>query len=177
MLTATNIAPVLGKGHFKKKNDIIISKCGKGPKFKGNVATEWGTKFEDVAVKLYELRNNTIVREFSLIPHSNYTFLGASPDGITIQGIMLEIKCPYKRKITGIPPHHYWIQMQIQLEVCDLDYCDFLECGIKLYSGLDDYLDDIDENAPRLEFNSEELQKKFDAKQMFLRTKDGFEKV
>jgi len=45
---------------------------------------------------------------------------------------MLEIKCPYSRKIEeGVPPIHYWAQMQLQLEVADLDECDFLECEIR----------------------------------------------
>ena len=45
-----------------------------------------------------------------MIPHEEYSFLGASPDGISMpmtldgkinkkMGTMLEIKCPYVRKI------------------------------------------------------------------------------
>ena len=30
-------------------------------------------------------------------------------------------------KLDGIPKKEYWIQMQLQMEVCDLDECDFLE--------------------------------------------------
>ena len=122
---------------------FVIKKCGKkGPKFTGNIHTEWGVKYEDVAVKLYELRNNTKVHEFGIMEHPTYKFISASPDGISVEGIMLEIKCPPKRKITGIPPRHYWMQMQIQLEVCDLEYCDFLECKITEYSGINEYLED-----------------------------------
>ena len=40
-------------------------------------------------------------------------------------GRMLEIKCPYSRVINGIVPDNYEVQMQIQLEVCDLEICDF----------------------------------------------------
>jgi hypothetical protein len=34
------------------------------------------------------------------------------------------------REITGEPLDDYWIQMQIQMEVCDLDLCDFVETKI-----------------------------------------------
>jgi hypothetical protein len=30
--------------------------------------------------------------------NSEYEFFGASPDGISEVGVMVEIKCPYKRK-------------------------------------------------------------------------------
>ena len=40
---------------------------------------------------------------------------------------MLEIKNIVNRKIDGNPKPEYWIQMQLQMEVCDLDECDFLE--------------------------------------------------
>jgi hypothetical protein len=76
--------------------------------------------------------------------------LGASPDGITPDGIMVEIKCPYTRKITGIPKPEYWCQVQGQLEVCDLDRCDFIECCLKEYECDLDYIEDNYENNYRL---------------------------
>jgi len=96
-------------------------------KFQGNVATRWGQKYEPVATQIYERKTREEVIEFGLIRHHAYPWLGASPDGITPGGRMLEIKCPYRRKITGIPPFYYWIQVQLQLEVCNLPVCDFAE--------------------------------------------------
>lgn len=40
---------------------------------------------------------------------------------------MLEIKCPPKREFTKEVPKHYWMQMQGQLEACNLEECDFLQ--------------------------------------------------
>ena len=149
MITASDWATAIDQGHFSTKNDFILKKCGKGDIFKGNIYTEWGIKYEPIATKLYEVRNKIKVYEFGVLRHLNYSFLGASPDGITVQGIMLEIKCPYSRKITGIVPKDYWIQVQGQLEVCDLSYCDFLECKIIEYSGISDYLEDKFENPDK----------------------------
>ena len=69
-----------------------------------NKYTIHGTKYEPIATTAYEIRNKTSVIEFGCLPHPIYTTLGASLDGITPDGIMLEIKCPYSREIKGYPP-------------------------------------------------------------------------
>ena len=120
---------------FDTLESYIINKCdsyfniGKG--FVSNKYTEWGNKYEPIAVQLYMKEKNTNVLEFGFLQHSRLKWLGASPDGITNDGIMLEIKCPYSRKLSSYPPIYYWVQCQIQMEVCNLDECDFLECNIK----------------------------------------------
>ena len=91
---------------------------------------------------MYEQIKNVKVHEFGCLPHPNYDYLAASPDGITDDGVMLEIKCPYSRQITGIPPIYYWYQMQLQLEVCNLNECDYLECNIKEYNNEEEFLRD-----------------------------------
>jgi hypothetical protein len=70
-------------------------------------------------------------------------FLGASPDGISDDGVMLEIKCPPRRVICGTPTDYYWAQMQGQLEVCDLERCDFLECKLVEFGSCEEYLEHI----------------------------------
>ncbi|MBT42737.1 MAG: hypothetical protein CMF12_09445 [Idiomarina sp.] len=144
MCTASDICAILGEGKYKTRNDIILKKCGKGKPFTGNKYTMHGQIYEDVAIGIYESRNNYIkVYEFGLIAHPNVSCLGASPDGITPEGTMIEIKCPPKRVITGIVPHEYWCQMQIQLEVCNLQVCHFFECLIIQYNTKEEYLEDI----------------------------------
>lgn len=100
--------------------------------------TPWSLKkgilFEDVAIKIYENKYNSKVNDFGCLPHPEINGLAASPDGIVIEpsseryGNMLEIKCVLSRKLNGLIPKEYWIQMQIQMEVCNLFFCDFLEC-------------------------------------------------
>ena len=55
---------------------------------------------------------------------------------------MLEIKNIVNRDITGIPKEEYWIQMQLQMEVCNLNECDFLETRFKEYENEDDFIND-----------------------------------
>jgi putative phage-type endonuclease len=141
MLTASDWGTVLGENHYSNSNEVLKKKCGDDT-FITNAAMQWGNKYEDVAVLIYEHRNNVSILEFGCLQHPFIPFLGASPDGITSDGVMLEIKCPTSRKITGIPPSYYWCQVQGQLEVCELDRCDFLECAIKEYSDENEYLND-----------------------------------
>lgn len=121
--------------HYETREDYIIKKCaafyGENV-FKDSIYTLWGKKYEEVANRLYCQLYNTTVHEFGLIAHPRLRWLAASPDGITPDGIMLEIKCPKSRKINEKEvPIHYWVQTQIQLEVTDLDFCDFFECEIE----------------------------------------------
>lgn len=132
MITASDWAAALGKNPYSYRNKLIRGKCGEQQSFYGG-HMQHGVKYEPVANMIYEHRNNIKVIDFGLIPHPTINFLGASPDGITEDGVMLEIKCPPKRSITGEPPIYYWIQVQGQLEICELDRCDFLECKIIEY--------------------------------------------
>lgn len=138
-LTASDLAGALGESKFDKPFDVLVRKVGHEPAFSGNEITEWGVKFEPVAGELYCKRKSVELLDFGLIPHPDIPFLGASPDGITPNGKMVEMKCPPRRKITGVVPRQYWIQMQLQLEVCDLDECDFLECKFEEINSIDTF--------------------------------------
>lgn len=146
MITASDWAAAIGEQKYpeRSRNQLICTKCGEKPYFppQAKEAMAHGVKYEPVANMIYEGRNRVRVNEFGLLPHSKYDFLGASPDGITDDGVMLEIKCPANREIDGIPPHYYWVQVQGQLEICELDRCDFLECKIEEYDDEEEYFDD-----------------------------------
>ena len=97
---------------------------------------------------IYEELYDTKVSEYGCITHDNYEFLKASPDGINTKrgnpryGRLVEVKNPVSRKLTGIPKKDYWIQMQHQMEVCDLNECDFLETIFKSYDNEDAFMRD-----------------------------------
>lgn len=126
-----------------------------------NTPLHWGQKYEPLSVMLYEHMYNSKVEDFGCIQHPVYKFLGASPDGIVVEsntgryGRMLEIKNIVNREITGIPKKEYWIQMQLQMEVCDLDECDFLETKFIEYFDYNDYINDSSKSVyQNKEFNS-----------------------
>ena len=140
-------------------NQLIYEKCQPIKKFDGdgdedvkmvntNTSLHWGQKFEPLSVLIYEHKYNTQVEDFGCIQHKTYKFIGASPDGIIVDkncdryGRMLEIKNVVSRDINGIPKKEYWVQMQLQMEVCDLDECDFLETKFTEYTDYNSYKND-----------------------------------
>ena len=141
-LTASDIATALGENAYARPTELILKKCGISKPFTMNPACQHGVKYEPISCMVYEYYNNTKVYEFGCISHKYYNFLGASPDGICSDGTMLEIKNPLSRKINGIPPKYYWIQMQIQMEVFNLQQCDYLECKMTEYFDYDEYVND-----------------------------------
>jgi putative phage-type endonuclease len=148
MVTASSLASVIGKGHFTTRDELLLSKIISQP-YTPNPITEWGVKYEDVAIQFYEELNSTKVLDFGLIPHTEFPIFGASPDGICddvgndeFVGRMVEIKCPPKRKFTKTVPPHYLMQCLGQLEVCDLDECDFFQVKIEEYENEEEYLKD-----------------------------------
>ena len=151
VLTASSIWKAYGSE--KSKNQIIYDKCEPIDLDKYNHVNmdspmHWGQKYEDVSIEWYEKHYNTKVSEFGCIPHKDISYLAASPDGINTNptskryGRMLEVKNIFNREITGIPKLEYWIQMQVQMEVCNLNECDFLETRFIEYDSYNDFMAD-----------------------------------
>jgi putative phage-type endonuclease len=164
MITASSGATALGENPYEKVDGFIMEKVF-GREFMDNEFVHHGKKYESVATMLYEHLKNQKVDEYGLIQHPKISFLGASPDGICSKytldgdiniknyGRMVEIKCPFRRKINmsgdiddHICPHYYWIQIQLQLECCDLEYCDFWQCDIKEYTSIEEWMTPVETN-------------------------------
>jgi len=161
-ITASDMATALDCNPYESVESFICKKCDPNFPFLDNDFVFHGKKYEQIATSLYEHLYNSKVTEFGCLPSEKYKILGASPDGIGSKstldynfnkklGYMLEIKCPYVRpiknkgKIAGeICPFYYYCQVQQQLECCNLDYCDFIQCKIKEYADRDAYLKDTD---------------------------------
>ena len=151
VLTASSIWKAYGSE--KSKNQIIYDKCepvnlDKYNRVNMDSPMHWGQKYEDVSIEWYEKHYNTTVSEFGCIPHKDIHYLAASPDGINTDksskryGRMVEVKNIYNREINGIPKLDYWIQMQVQMEVCDLNECDFLETRFLEYETYNEFMAD-----------------------------------
>lgn len=146
MVTASDVAQCINKGKFGTQKEFFVKKVAPelAPPFNATLAPlAWGIKYEEVAKRLYEARHRVHVHELGLLRHPKMDFIGASPDGITEHGVMLEIKCPWRRKIQpGDVPTQYMYQMQVQLDVCGLDHCDYLEVALKEYDGEAEFVAD-----------------------------------
>ncbi len=161
-LTASDLATALNKNKYCTRNKLIAKKCGYEEPFIVGAAIAHGVKYEDVAISIYERRNKVKVDDYGCLPHPTIPYFGASPDGIcdytsenkNYIGRMLEIKCPKSRPITGIIPEHYELQVQGQLEVCELRYCDYLECSIKEYN-IQEFIEDSSDSISKTKNNQE----------------------
>lgn len=155
LITASNIYKVFGTE--AKYNELIYEKCkpldlefSERGTFNTESPMHWGVKYEPLTILVYEKRYNTKIADFGCIPHTKYKCIGASPDGINddpnspLYGRMIEIKNIFNRDIDGIPTEAYWTQMQIQMEICDLDSCDFVETRFKQYGSSDEFWQDTE---------------------------------
>ena len=101
----------------------------------GNMnATTWGHRFESVVRDIYEQElagPGAVNDSLGRFTHQRIQWLSASPDGIVtkgpLAGRLLEIKAPKSRQPGDFVPPEYYIQMQVQMEVCDVDVVDFVE--------------------------------------------------
>tara|TARA_B100001287_G_scaffold270997_1_gene270600 strand:- start:12632 stop:14188 length:1557 start_codon:yes stop_codon:yes gene_type:complete len=165
LITASNLGKIFGTEALR--NSLIYEKCSplkfedddNGYTYVNTTSPlHWGQKYEPVSVMLYEKHYNTKVDDFGCIQHKDYDFIGASPDGINVDpnsdryGRMLEIKNIVNRDIDGNPSKQYWIQMQIQLETCNLDLCDFLETRIKEFENSEEFYESTKEKGVILHF-------------------------
>lgn len=127
-LTSSDIDSVLGTNKYSSYDEVLFKKCGISKPFTGNNATRHGQKYEDEAIELFCKRYNKKVFSFGMLPHPTIDFIGGSPDDITSDGIVIEVKCPLTRKIVlGKIPEHYKSQIYMNMEICQLDRAVFIE--------------------------------------------------
>lgn len=141
-LTSSDAGTVLGINPYQKPHEVLFKKCGHDfNPFVGNIATRHGQKYEDEAISKYCKLTGQVNFNFGLIQyedvHNNkeYPWLAGSPDGIAIdktdqsaRPILLEVKCPYRRKIKmGEIPEYYVPQVQLNMFICNVEVADFIE--------------------------------------------------
>lgn len=137
LITATDAAVVVGKSKFKKPDRLLKEKLGLVVATPEELArmercTGHGVKYEPEAIERFERARGVQVHEVGLFVHERIGWLGASPDGVFLDSDgrvnLVEIKCPLMRAphINQIPTE-YFIQMQIQLEVLNVECVWFVQ--------------------------------------------------
>ena len=135
-VTGSSVGAILGMSPFMKPEDVMrnmVREYHNYPsEFKGNVATDYGTYNEPLAIMDYELSTNNSVVATGF--HNYEDWLGASPDGLINNDGLLEVKCPYGQRDKNPPEFksidyqtHYWMQIQIQLLVTGREWCHFYQ--------------------------------------------------
>ncbi len=103
-------------GAVYERQKLFREKTFRQKPFSGNIMTQWGNDHEEVALRAFERHMNDICENGNkLLVHPDLP-IGASADAI-LNGIPVEIKCPFSQKIYPTIPDRYWVQMQIQMLV------------------------------------------------------------
>jgi hypothetical protein len=124
--------PVISEGQMDQNIVFLTPPEGLSP-FK------WGWRFEPVARDLFEIQfsEGTVYDGLGRVKHPSLPNLGASPDGLITTGPrvgrLVELKCPISRQLNGSIPVQYWVQMQLQAEVCDVDAVEYFEVQLGSY--------------------------------------------
>ena len=130
-ITASDAAAAIGIPPFKSykgcpRTECMTKKLDNLPL--NNIFVAHGQRYENEALALAMEALGDIAYECGLVRHPTLPWIAASPDGITHTGRCIEIKCPLKRKIIpGEVPHHYYPQVQTQMEVTGLEETVFIE--------------------------------------------------
>jgi putative phage-type endonuclease len=135
-VTGSSVGAILGMSPFMKPEDVMrnmVREYHNYPsEFKGNVATDYGTYHESLAIMDYVQSTDNIVVPTGF--HTYEEWLGASPDGLIDEDGLIEVKCPYGQRDKNPPEFksidyqtHYWMQIQIQLLVTGREWCHFYQ--------------------------------------------------
>jgi putative phage-type endonuclease len=142
MLTASEIVKACVDATPAMKHEIVMSKLvPRSSEGSGARSLVWGTRFEQIAKDIYCYQNPGLqIVDTTCIPHPDYSFLGASPDGIlrhfdpshSLHNRLIEIKCPISRVLDDSPiSSQYMCQMQLQMECARISKCEFVEMKFK----------------------------------------------
>jgi putative phage-type endonuclease len=131
LLTASDAASALGIG-FQSRHQVFMKKTGQNKKADVmSVACRYGLEQEDNAARIYTAVTGIALvnDDIGLLRHATMPIFGASPDRLAQQyPIIIEIKSPWRRVIVpGEIPAYYIPQIQMQMEICDLDICHFVQ--------------------------------------------------
>lgn len=121
-VTGSVAGAALGLCPWRSPDDVIRQMVreyhGAPSEFTGTVATEWGVQHERAALLAFMRETGLDVDECGFFPYEDWS--GASPDGITSDDAVLEIKVPFSLRNGGefkplAEQPHYYAQVQIEM--------------------------------------------------------------
>ncbi len=128
MRNASETAAVLGESPWMTPYQLWLEKTGRSTT-KATAAMRHGTDMEPAARAAYEAHTGNVMQPL-VVQDGPYS---ASLDGMDLDGLIVEIKCPYKGQasslwndaLVGQVPGYYQLQIQHQLLVSGATRCDF----------------------------------------------------
>lgn len=121
-ITGSTVGAILGLSPWQKPKDILRSMVreyhGAESEFVENPAVQWGRDNEARALLAFMRETGLNVEKCGFFPYGE--MLGASPDGLTSDGGVLELKVPYSLRNGGefkplVEQPHYVAQVQMEM--------------------------------------------------------------
>lgn len=144
-ITASNI--FLLRGNSKTRDDLIRTKASEIitgnyiPLKINSVDIERGSRLEDEAIKKYSDKYGINTTEIGFVELDN--FVGVSPDCFAEDDGLAEFKCPRDKNYLYIVMFGleaisklYLYQMQMQMWVCDKQWCDYVIYNPNFYEDI-----------------------------------------
>jgi putative phage-type endonuclease len=91
-ITASSLSSVVNENPYRGAAQVLLEKLGLSKQFEGSEATRHGEQYEDEAIRRYTEETGASVHHFGLLFDQDLPGLAGSPDGITADGILLEVK-------------------------------------------------------------------------------------
>lgn len=169
-ITASKVGAIM---NCKRESSSLVNYFLYPPTFQTR-ATLHGLQYESEALHNYEQFTGLKVKSCGFYIHKDLPFLGASPDGVVNEKVIVEVKCPYSAKgkkidtvcvpylqdgINGLElkeNHIYYWQVMCQLEVTGKETCHFI-----VYTVADFILIEIKRNDTFIENMKQEVVKFF----------------
>lgn len=131
-ITSRDFPTILGENPYETPWKLLEDKVEKRNSFAGNKFVEHGAKYEGTAIDLYEkMTGNEVARKQGNRKHPDYPWVTGRLDGLTQNNCVLEIKCPWKKRVEPLTmenvPRHYWCQCQVYMNMVDAEITHYVE--------------------------------------------------
>lgn len=168
-VTGSSAGAILGLSPHTTRADVmrrmVRDHYGAEKEFQGHIATRHGQNHEDGATFDFQMETGLTVTEVGFLTYDDW--LGASPDGLTSDGGVLEVKVPFSLRKDQDPEFktlyaqpHYYAQVQLEILCAGVGHAWFYQWAPHGRS-LEKVEKDqawLDENLPRLrQFHAEYL--------------------
>lgn len=135
-ITGSRVGAVLNHDHFKTRREVWEELCNLRPPDEdvhGYMAR--GTRLEPVAAAKYAVERKQCCFSLGFVEHPHYSYLGVSPDRVTLSCLNVEIKCPAKRFVKRgftarqlyVELPHYHDQVMHEMAITGMTETDFCQ--------------------------------------------------
>lgn len=130
LIGGSDVAAILGLSPFRTAYQVYQEKRKEVEDWKGNEATDWGSRLEPAIRQWYsDTTGRSVKVPDKLLVHPKYPFMGASLDGFTDDGRVVEIKTARSGKNWGEPetnqiPDYYAVQVHHYMTITGFHVAD-----------------------------------------------------